>query len=77
MENITTIDNKKCVEEFVKSIWYRRYWLTAHELINLTKDNIVQINKDNNSDLIFYFFVSKIFELVSDEQTQFEIIYFL
>jgi hypothetical protein len=61
----------------VKSIWYRRYWLTAHELINLTKDKILEINQINNSELIFYFFISKVFELIPDEQTQFEIIYFL
>ena len=51
----------------IKTIWYRRNWLTAHELINLKKSHIIQINNENNSELIFYYFISKIFDLVSDE----------
>ena len=51
----------------IKTIWYRRNWLTAHEFINLKKSQIIQINNENNSELIFYYFISKIFDLVSDE----------
>ena len=35
------------------------------------------LNKENNSELIFYFFISKVFEIIHDENIQFEVIYFL
>jgi hypothetical protein len=66
VDNISTIDNRTVVGDFVKSIWYRRFWLTAHELINLRKEQILQINAENNSELTFYYFISKIFDLIPD-----------
>lgn len=42
-----------------------------------SKEQILKINKSNNSDEIFYFFISKVFEHVKDEEALNKVISFV
>jgi len=50
------------LNEFVSSVWFRRYWLTAHGMTGKSKKEILKINEYNNSEKIFYFFIAQLYE---------------
>jgi hypothetical protein len=67
-EAIENIHNRAAVSEFANSVWFKRYWLTAHDMVNRSRKDIVAVNEDNNSERIFYYFIAKLYEL--NQQTK-------
>lgn len=47
-------------------MWYKRYWLTQHEYIHKTKEEIRKIHERNRSDLPFYLIFEWIYENITE-----------
>lgn len=52
----------------INSVWYKRYWLTTHDLIDKTRQEILEIHHRNASEEIFYYFISSIFLKIEDRK---------
>jgi hypothetical protein len=54
---LSTIDNKDAVEEMVKSVWCKRYFLSLHDLLPYSKKEIEKIHEENKNEQTFYNFI--------------------
>jgi hypothetical protein len=70
--------NKDALQDFLKSLWFKRYWLTSHGVTSKNEEEIKAVNELNNSDSIFYFFIFKLYEhFKSNKAIYYQIIQFL
>lgn len=56
------------MEELIEDVWFKRNYLTVHDLIPLSNEEIESQNLKNNSVDIFYFFIEKVIQTIKDEQ---------
>lgn len=71
------MDNRSNLNEICQSVWYKRYWLTQHDFINLSKSEIENIHKVNSSYQTFYWVIEKLFDYVKEYEPIREIIDFI
>lgn len=50
----------------IEGVWFKRNWLTNHDVIPLSTEEINSKNKKNNSVDIFYFFTEKVLESITE-----------
>jgi len=62
INTLETIDNKANLKEIVSSVWYKRHWLSLHDFINLTREEIQAIQNKNYSENTFYHAIERIFQ---------------
>ena len=65
-DNLSNINNKPVVEETFKGVWFKRNWLTMHDVIPLSTKEITLKNQQNNSVDIFYLFIEKVLENIKE-----------
>lgn len=77
-EAVENIHNRGVLAEFVRSVWFKRYWLTGHDMTGKSRKDIEAINATNNSEKIFYFFIGKLYEhLAHNRPFYYQAVYFL
>ena len=54
------------MEEFIHSVWFKRNWLSKHDLVTKSKDEIMKLHENNKSNYLFYFFISKLFDIFKE-----------
>jgi len=65
-DHLININNKPIVEEMLKGVWFKRNWLTLHDVIPLSTKEITLRNQQNNSVDIFYLFIEKVLENIKE-----------
>lgn len=77
MDAITTIDNKEIIAEVVKSINFKRNWLSQHDMVCESIDKIKANYEKIKSHQTFYFFTAKLFEYIKERSVLEQIVEFL
>lgn len=55
-------------EQVIKHINFKRFWLSQHDMVTLSTDQIKENYNKIKSSHIFYFFIAKLFEYIEDEE---------
>jgi hypothetical protein len=66
-EKVACLENKSLVDEMIKGVWFRRNWTVTHDMIAESTASIKEQDLKNNSVEMFYFFIEKVFENITDE----------
>jgi hypothetical protein len=77
IDTVSTLDNRDNLKEVCQSVWYKRYWLTQHDYIDLSKAEILNIHKLNSSYQTFYLIIDRMFEHIKEYEPIREIIDFI
>ena len=78
MDAITTIDNKEIVmDKVIKSLPFRRNWLSQHDMVIDSRQKIIRNYEKLKSAHTFFYFIAKVFEHISHQETLREIINYL
>lgn len=77
IDAISTIDNKEVMTDVIKSISFRRNWLSLHDMVIDSRESIIKNSEKIKSEQTFFYFIAKVFEQISEKEVLRELIDFI